>query len=53
MSGGEERGDNNEELRKLGVGRGDGEVRQPNTALRTNQICEQQEEGGLSLITGK
>lgn len=42
--GGDERGDNNEELRKLGVRRGDREVRQPNTALRTNQICEEEEE---------
>lgn len=32
MSGGDERGDNKEELRKLDVGRGDGEVRQPSTA---------------------
>lgn len=44
MSGGDERGDNNEELRKLGVGRGDGEVRQPNTELGANQICEGEEE---------
>lgn len=44
MSRGDERGDNNEAARKWAVGRGDGEVGQPNTALSTNQICEEEEE---------
>lgn len=44
MSRRDERRDNQEELRKLDVGRGNGEDQQHNMALRTNHICEEDED---------